>query len=168
MITRGRWGSIALGVLLAIALAGCDPHTGGDPAGESAAPSESPTPSETPTPSPDPSEVTDPGEGSGSDPLQPHDAYARCVTLVSNEMYAGQTLTIAGFGDADVIARTDGLYYVYVEVTVEDAPTPEQKNIAFECILGGTFDSPNDALYGTRVRAPLSERNPDSPLSTED
>jgi len=83
-------------------------------------------------------------------------------------MLAGESLTIAGFGDADVILRTDGLYYVYVEVTVNSAPTPEQKNIAFECILGGTFATPNDALYGTSQRAPLSERNPNSPLSTED
>jgi hypothetical protein len=168
MITPGRWGVIALGALLAITLAGCDPHAADSPPTGSATPSETPTPTPTPTPSPDPSEVTEPPPGSGADALEPHDAYARCVTLVSAAQYPGHSLTIAGYGDADVILRTDGLFYIYVEVTVNDAPTPEQMNVAFECILGGTFAAPNDALYGTTVRAPLSERNPDSPLSTED
>ncbi|HEX7834985.1 MAG TPA: hypothetical protein VF479_05905 [Pseudolysinimonas sp.] len=164
MIRRGLPGVVALSALLVLPLAGCGVPIPGDTGPETVAPSEPPV-AETPTPIPDPSEVTDPGPGSGSDPLQPHDAYARCVTLVSTELYPGEAVTPAGYQDADVIARSDGLYYVYVEVTVDAETDPAMRDVAFECVLGGTFDTPNDARYGKRPRAPLSDRDPEQPLS---
>ena len=43
------------------------------------------------------------------------------------------------YSAAYIIVRTDGLYYVYFEVTVEDAPDAAQRDVAYECIHGGTL-----------------------------
>jgi hypothetical protein len=82
-------------------------------------------------------------------------------------LYAGRPVTVAPYASANVIARTDGLWYVYTEVTVTDAPDAAQRDVAYECVLGGTVESPRDEMYGAVVRSPLSARDPNAPIPTE-
>lgn len=164
MIRRGLPGVIALTALLGLTLTGCGIQIVIPPTGtQNPVPSDTASPAETPTSDPAPSE----GPAGGAE-FTPQDIFDRCVTLVSTELYAGEPVTVGSFDTADVIKRTDGLWYVYVEVSIDDEPDPELSDVAFECILGGTYGEPNDALYGKRPRADLAHRNPDSPLSVEE
>jgi hypothetical protein len=87
--------------------------------------------------------------------------------LATSLLYAGRPLTVAPYSSANVILRTDGLYYVYTEVTINDTSNPPERDVAYECILGGTVESPRDELYGAVVRSPLSARDPNAPIPTE-
>ena len=158
-----------------LALSACDPGSagGGTPSGSPTS-SRTPTPtgSLTPTPSATPTATTPPAPpppapGPVSTPLSARGAYDRCVGLASSLVYAGRPVTAAAFGSANVIARTDGLWYVYTEVTINDTTNPPERDVAFECILGGTVESPRDELYGAVARSPLSARDPNAPIPTE-
>lgn len=162
---------VVVPVLLAavLALTACDPGSlGGSPSGSptstgtphpSGSPTSTPTPTPTPTPAPDP--------GPAATPLSSRGAYDRCVALSSSHFYAGRPVTVAPYGSANVIARTDGLWYVYTEATINDRSNPPERDVAFECVLGGTVESPRDELYGVHGRSPLSARDPNQTLPTE-
>jgi hypothetical protein len=160
---RQAVGAVVLGGTLA--LTGCGAPDGDS--GETSGPTPKPTRSATATPTPSATPTSGPVEPVGT-PLAGQDAYVRCVALVSQSLYADRPVTPAPYGSADVITRTDGLIYVYTEVTVEDAPDAAQRDVAFECVHGGTLEEPVDYLYGAVVRSPLAERDPNMSLSFED
>ena len=163
MNARLAVGAVVLGGTLA--LTGCGGADGD--AGESPSPTPKPTRSATATPTPTAAPTGGPVAPVGT-PLAGQDAYVRCIALVSQSLYADRPVTPAPYGSADVITRTDGLLYVYTEVTIEDAPDAAQRDVAFECIHGGTLEEPMDYLYGAVVRSPLSERDPNMTFSFED
>ena len=165
MNARLAMGAVVLGGTLA--LTGC---TGADgEAGESSGPVPTPTRTATATPTPTPSSAPSGGPvAPAGTPLAGQDAYVRCVALVTQSLYADRPVTPAPYGSADVIARTDGLVYVYTEVTVEDAPDAAQRDVAFECVHGGTLEEPVDYLYGAVTRSPLSQRDLNISISFED
>jgi hypothetical protein len=159
---------IALGAVSLVAVLGLTGCVPGGPGDETASPTPRPTVTGTPTPSATPSSgPSTPAEPVGT-PIGPQDAYGRCVALVSQALYEDRPVTPAPFGSADVIVRTDGLYYVYTEVTVEDAPDAAQRDVAFECVHGGTLEEPEDYLYGAVIRSPLSQRDPNMSIVGED
>lgn len=160
---------VALSAGTLLALAGCEMGAGGGvtpsptasaEASDTPAPTVTPTPSEAPAETPKPTPPTEPVE----QPLTASGAYDRCVELAGGFAYPGRPFTAAGFESAEVVARADGLWYIYVEVTIEDAGTPAERDVAFECILGGTLEHPRDELYGATLRIPSSSRDPNQPL----
>jgi hypothetical protein len=160
--------------VVAMLLTACGSPAGGEgfPTPEppvTATPTATPTPVVTPTPTPTPAPVPEPEpEPPAETPLSARGAYDRCVTLSTQYLYAGRVVNPAGFASADVILRSDGLFYVYVEVTVPDAPTASQRDVAYECVLGGTVEHPRDEWYGGRTRAPRSERDPEMSIVGDD
>lgn len=163
MNARLAMGVVVLGGTLA--LTGCGGADG--EAGETSSPAPKPTRTATATPSPSGAPSGGPVAPVGT-PLAGQDAYVRCVALVSQSLYADRPVTPAPYGSADVIARTDGLVYVYTEVTVEDAPDAAQRDVAFECVHGGSLEEPVDYLYGAVARSPLSQRDPNMSIFFED
>lgn len=163
MNARLAMGAVVLGGTLA--LTGCGGADG--EAGETSSPAPKPTRTATATPSPSGAPSGGPVAPVGT-PLAGQDAYVRCVALVSQSLYADRPVTPAPYGSADVIARTDGLVYVYTEVTVEDAPDAAQRDVAFECVHGGSLEEPVDYLYGAVARSPLSQRDPNMSIFFED
>jgi hypothetical protein len=161
--TRLALGAVVLGGTLA--LTGCGAPDG--EADESSSPTPRPTRTATATPTPSATPSGGPVAPVGT-PISAQDAYGRCVALVSQALYADRPVTPAPFANADVILRTDGLYYVYTEVTVEDAPDAAQRDVAFECVHGGTLEEPQDYLYGAVIRSPLSQRDPNMSIAFED
>lgn len=163
---RAHLLSPALAVAAALLLAGC----GGDPApspsaSDSASPS--PTPSES-APAPDP----EPAARDASTPFDAWDAYFACRNL-SASFFTGPgggwdfgLIEYAPFAASDVIARTDGLIYVYIEVVNGNGDTDATRNVAAECVVGGTLGAPRYEMFGALVRSPLSERDPNAPLPT--
>ncbi len=155
MNARIALGAVVLGG--ALALTGCGPADGD--IDETSSPTPRPTRTATATPTPSATPSGGPVEPVGT-PITKQDAYGRCVAIVSQSLYPDRPVTPAPFASAQVIDRTDGLLYVYTEVTVEDAPDAAQRDIAFECVHGGTREAPEDYIYGAVVRSPLSERDP--------
>lgn len=150
----------------ALALAGCAPI---DPL-----PTPTPTETATETPSPEPSESPSatPEPRSASTPFDEWDAYLACRNL-SYSFFHGPmgeldfgAIEYAPLASSDVIPRSDGLYYVYIEVVNGNGTTPATINVAAECILGGTLGAPRYELFGAVTRSPLADRSPDSPLPT--
>jgi hypothetical protein len=153
MNARIALGAVVLGGTLA--LTGCGPADGD----VEESPTPRPTRTATATPTPTATPTTGPVEPAGT-PMGKQDAYGRCVAIVSQSLYPDRPVTPAPFASADVIERSDGLLYVYTEVTVEDAPDAAQRDVAFECVHGGTLEEPEDYLFGAVVRSPLSQRDP--------
>lgn len=163
---------LVLAVLFA--LTACDPGANGSPSGSPTS-SRTPTPtgSITATPTPTGSASSSPsapapGPAPAETPLSSRGAYDRCVSLASSLVYTGRPVTAAAYPSANVIARSDGRWYVYTEVTITDTTNPPERDVAFECILGGTVEHPDDQLYGAVVRSPLSSRDPNAAVPTED
>jgi hypothetical protein len=153
MNARIALGAVVLGGTLA--LTGCGPADGD----VEESPTPRPTRTATATPTPTATPTTGPVEPAGT-PMGKQDAYGRCVAIVSQSLYPDRPVTPAPFASADVIERSDGLLYVYTEVTVEDAPDAAQRDVAFECVHGGTLEEPEDYLFGAVIRSPLSQRDP--------
>jgi hypothetical protein len=153
MNARIALGAVVLGGTLA--LTGCGPADGD----VEESPTPRPTRTATATPTPPATPTTGPVEPAGT-PMGKQDAYGRCVAIVSQSLYPDRPVTPAPFASADVIERSDGLLYVYTEVTVEDAPDAAQRDVAFECVHGGTLEEPEDYLFGAVIRSPLSQRDP--------
>jgi len=161
----------AVSLIAALSLTGCGP-TGEAGDDETSSPTPRPTRSATATPTPTPSATpsTGPAPAPAPEPaetrIDARGAYDRCVALSTQYLYADRSVTPAPYGSANVIARTDGLWYVYTEVTVNDAPDAAQRDVAYECVLGGTYENPRDEIYGAVTRSPLSARDPNAPLPT--
>jgi hypothetical protein len=149
-----------------LVLAGC----GGGPA-----PSPSPSDTASASPSPTPSEsapAPEPVARGASTPFDAWDAYLACRNL-SAPFFTGPggawdfgAIDYAPKASSDVIARTDGLFYVYIEVVNGNGDTDATRNVAAECVVGGTLGAPRYEMFGALVRSPLSERNPDAALPT--
>lgn len=177
--TRRRAAAFPLlaGASLAMALTGCggtepEPSVSGSGSAKpssTATATATPSGSATPTPSPD----SDPAPAPPAAPptgtaLTARGAYNRCVEMVSMYLYESDTVVPGPFAAADVIARTDGKWYVYTDVSVTTAPTPQQRDVAYECVLGGTVETPIDDMFGAVVRSPLSQRDPNMSVVGED
>jgi hypothetical protein len=162
-----RDGLLAIGaVAVAALLAGC----GGSP---------TPTPTATisapPEPEPTPTESSAPpvAERDAASPLDRFDAYLACRTL-SASFFTGPegawdfgAIEYAPIDAADVLPRSDDLWYVYIEVVNGNGTSDATRDVAAECIVGGTLGEPRYELFGARTRAPQSERDPDAPLPTD-
>lgn len=124
-----------------------------------------------PAPSPDPSEdaPAPAEERTASTPFDAWDAYLFCK-YAATPMLGGATTTdfsnvdIASFEDSEVIARNDGLFYVYSETVFYVDSVPREA--AINCIVGGTVGSQTIGLVGAQVRQPTAERDPNQELGS--
>jgi hypothetical protein len=159
---RGRASIVvAVAAIVITGLTGC----GGAPE-----PTPTPTAAETPAPSPTPSDTPESVAREAHTLFDAWDAYLSCRTL-SQPYFTGPDgawdpgrIEYAPFDASDVVERTDGLFYVYIEVVNGNGATDATRDVAAECIVGGTLGDPRFELYGARTRAPSSERDPDAPL----
>ena len=156
----------ALAVAVVLLLAGCAGDPGASPTpSDSVSASPSPTPSES-APAPEP-------DARGADtPFDAWDAYLACRNL-SAPFFTGPggawdfgAIDYAPMAASDVIARTDGLFYVYIEVLNGNGDTDGTRNVAAECVVGGTLGEPRYEIFGAVVRSPLGDRTPDAGLPT--
>ncbi|MGR0221424.1 hypothetical protein [Agromyces sp. ZXT2-6] len=137
-------------LLLAAVLTGCaaedpDPTT---------TPSAPPTTSEPVETTPPPTETAPPAtpeaRGPGS-PLEAVDAYALCRAQTTRFYGDPGRLEFAPFGEATVLLRDDGDWYVYMEV--DDPSAGDLAEVAgSECIVGGTIGEPDWELFGSIAR----------------
>lgn len=156
----------ATAIAVAALLAGCG---GADP---SPSPTGSSSISDSPTPTPTETAPPPAAERDATTPFDRWDAYLACRNL-SWSFFIGPegaldfgAIDFAAIDASEVVERTDGLWYVYIEVINGNGDTPATQNIAAECILGGTLGEPRYELFGARTRAPSAERDPNSPLPT--
>ncbi|WP_210480025.1 hypothetical protein [Naasia sp. SYSU D00948] len=138
----------------ALLLAGCATPTGGG----------TPSPTEPPSPTPAPTvTVTAPPVERGPDtPYDLLDAWLSCRDLTTGYYDDPGRVEFATFEESDVVRRDDDLIYVYIE-TVDDS-AGDAREVASECILGGTLGDPNQAQFGIRTRS--DDRDPNVPLPT--
>lgn len=137
---------------LSLLLAGC---ATGSP---SASPSATDEPVDTPAPT---VTVTPPAAELG--PETPYDefhAWLSCRDLTTYFYPDPSRLEFASFDESEAVRRDDGLIYVYIETV--DSASDEVKELASECILGGTLGEPNQAQFGVAVRS--DDRDPNVPL----
>jgi hypothetical protein len=143
-----------LPVLLTLALAGCATPDGGATPSPTEAPPETPAPTVTVTATPSPR-----GPDTEYDLF---DAWLSCRDLTTHFYDDPSRLDFVSFDQSDVQRRDDGLIYIYIETV--DTSSSEARELASECILGGTLGDPNQAQFGVRTRS--DDRDPNVPLPT--
>jgi hypothetical protein len=160
---RLRAAAAASALLVIAALAACSPV---GPDADADPPAADPTPTVTVTAEPAPAE---PIERTADTPIDLLDAYALCraYTWTYFETETGLDLNLidyASFADSQVVERTDGLVYVYIEVENGNTTSEAQREVAANCILGGTIGEPEIVTIGAQTREPASQRDPNAPL----
>jgi|GEM_PF-3179179 len=163
---RRRAASVAL-VVTALAvtavLAGCTP--GGPVAPAESEPPAATTPSPTPTASEVPPASDAPIAADADRPLEAIDAYALCRAQ-TYAFFPGDfaLLDYAPFPDATVLLRSDGLWFVYIEVDDGNRPADLVDAAASNCIVGGTIGQPQWELFGAVTRGQDVIDGYDAPL----
>jgi len=141
-----------LPLTLPLLLAGCASPT------PSASPAETEEPVDTPAPT---VTVTAPATELGPDtPYDAFHAWLSCRDLTTHFYEDPGRVEFASFDESEAVPREDGLIYVYIETV--DSSSGEARELASECILGGTLGDPNQALFGVLTRT--DDRDPNMPL----
>lgn len=149
-VGAARAGLALLGVGLALAFAGCVPS---GPVAPSSAP-----PAETTPASPASSPPATPAARNADSPLEPIDAYALCRAQTTG-YYEGDfgLVDFAPFVDATVLERTDGLWFVYIEVDDGNREPALVESAGSQCIVGGTIGEPQWEMFGAISREVADE-----------
>ncbi len=150
-----------LPIALSLVLAGCaTPTPGGSPSPTaSSGPPETPAPQ---TPAPTVTVTAAPVERGPDTPYDLFDAWLSCRDLTTAVYDDPGRVEFASFDESDVVRRDDDLIYVYIETV--DSSSGEAREVASECILGGTLGDPDQLLFGVTARS--TDRDPNIPLPT--